>query len=190
MQLNSVRILYLEETVVDPIGESYDIFGKQRKTCIEKCIKVVQKINYQGERERKAYREKKKKKIRKKCTRIFFCGNECERCIICTYPGAKKKCLFDILFNLLFFLFFFLFFLRFVHTLLSHACNKHNAFFLFFCFFSVFSQPHFLHLFFLFLLFFTLFSIFLRTHFFHILSSFNSSLSLAQSLCVFHKLLA
>ena len=36
----------------------------------------------------------------------FFCGNECERCIICTYPGAKKKCLFDILFNLLFFLLF------------------------------------------------------------------------------------
>ena len=59
----------------------------------------MQKINYQreggeGEREREAYREEKE--IRKKCTRIFFfCGNERERCIICNYPGAKKKRLFE-----------------------------------------------------------------------------------------------
>ena len=59
----------------------------------------MQKINYQregGEREREAYREEKE--IRKKCTRIFFFffgGNERERCIICNYPGAKKKRLFE-----------------------------------------------------------------------------------------------
>ena len=139
--------------------------------------------NKLSERERKAYR--KKKKDNKEVYSYFFCGNECERCIICTYPGAKKKCLFDILFNLLFFLLFKIC----SYPSLSRIKQTQRLFS-----FLLFFLSHTFFTFFFSSYFFSPFSLFSSAHTsftFCLLSTLHSlSLSLSQSLWVFHKLLA
>ena len=51
--------------------------------------------NKLSEREKRIGKKKKIRSVLVFFFFLFFCGNECERCIICNYPGAKKKRLFE-----------------------------------------------------------------------------------------------